>query len=1410
MIKGFYNENDFYTNNYWNTKFFDELNSKLQSLANLKANTDKIKSLSKIYWDLNDSANLDQVEKNEKFIDFYKQLFTALGFNWSPVKRQTLEGKYYFTVDAVKENEKTHLLLVLTNNKESGSFDSVAFQLADLNFDENEEFDDRELTDIISEELESETGPKWIVVGSLDGLFLIERTKWAFGRFIKIDFKEVFSQIDESVYLSLYGLFAKDVLAPSSGSSIHQEFDDNSHRYAFEVTTKLREGVREAIELLINEMIFAKKEAHQEYLKKDKEANEYAKELSHDALFYVYRLIFLLFLESQGEDSELLPLKSEIYRHGYSLEKLLEVAFKKIQEGTNEFEGTFIQESLEKIFDLIYNGFTPKRASDLIAKDLSSTGFLVTGLKSDLFDPDKVKHLKGVKLRNGVLQVILQKLSMADMKEGKKTRKARVSYSNLGINQLGAVYEGLLSYTGFFAKEELYELTQVKKGKDDDSDDADSGDDADDAPAKVQKIDPDKIYLAPKSLVEKYKKDKKYKLTDKHFVLDPETGHPVTHKKGSFIFRMAGRDRQKLASFYTPESLTKCTVKYALKVLFENKKTLEELKKVKILEPAMGSGAFLNEAVNQLADKILELEVKQEPTKLKTPKERQKRLWDIKYDLISNNVYGVDLNPTAIELAKFSLWLNCIGAGKEPPKFENRLKVGNSLIGARFKKNADGIYPWLMLNQGMLDYGKKLAEYDLDGADKIKKFREAFLASELHTSDEEIATAQKKAECIFNDLIEGKNFEISYSKLKLCSDLWCCAFFLNADDLKFYFKDHRNLLNTMLKVLNDGVGVLAKETKVVLDRISSTERFFHWDIEFGKEISQGGFDLIMGNPPWVVVEWQDALYVSDYNIMPLVLKLNAAGTRKFVEELSDAYITSGLSDQFKRVTGYSKMLETSFYKDLASIPKNTYKTFDVLSFDLLNKDGAFGIIQEDGALEDKAGPNFREILFGRFRYHFQFQNERKLFAEIGNAKRFSVNIFGCYKKPPSFFHIGNLFVPTTVDECFNSDGSGVVPLVKDSSSNWETRGHLRRIISIEKNRLKTFGKFLNDEDSIAPRFLNLHSDALMTVVDKISKLNDTFETFAGGANNCIGSEMFHETGAQDKGYIFKSIVNGKNISQTPDSIGSLVLSGPHINTFSPLSQEAQKEFKSKFSYDSLDLNVIADNFIQRALYSTQIDEKKMDSLFPKLQEKPFRSYFRLITRCMINPTNERCMFSSIIPPGVNHIHGLSSFAVTDESLIPIFCGVSGSLIIDGLQRLQNKTHFFTNDFRNVPLVKDGKYLKSIGRRALSLNGLTVFYSDLWKKCDSFKEDDQLLNGKKLQGFGLSYKRGNALREVIDRSQAAIEIDSLTALHYGLSVEELVQMYQILFPVLSMYDRKEGVDRRSKLIEAYSFFEKRGW
>ncbi|NCC26452.1 MAG: hypothetical protein EOM25_14830, partial [Deltaproteobacteria bacterium] len=293
----------------------------------------------------------------------------------------------------------------------------------------------------------------------------------------------------------------------------------------------------------------------------------------------------------------------------------------------------------------------------------------IAALKSHLFDPGRTPLMRKVRFRNHVLQKVIELMSLSRGGSGRGAQRGRISYAQLGINQLGAVYEALLSYKGFFAKEDLYE---VKK-------------------AGEQPSELDTAFFVSVNDLPKYSENEKVFNQD---------GTLRVYPKGTFIYRLAGRDRQNSASYYTPEVLTKCLVKYALKELLKDT-TADDILNLTVCEPAMGSAAFLNEAVNELAEEYLARKQAELGEQL-SMEEYGPALQRVKMYLADNNVFGVDLNPVAVELAEVSLWLNTIHQGGLVPWFGNQLVCGNSLVGARRQvfssaslKSNPALGPWL-------------------------------------------------------------------------------------------------------------------------------------------------------------------------------------------------------------------------------------------------------------------------------------------------------------------------------------------------------------------------------------------------------------------------------------------------------------------------------------------------------------------------------------------------------------------------------------------------------------------------------------------------------------------------------------------------------------------------------------------
>lgn len=613
--------------------------------------------------------------------------------------------------------------------------------------------------------------PRYVILMGLKQWLLLDRYKWPNNRLLRFDWTEILDRKDPYTLQATAALLHRNSLAPDQGASLLDGLDENAHKHAFGVTEDLKYALREAIELLGNEAVRQLRQKAQEskqgfYTGKDA-VN--AGELSLECLRLVYRLLFMFYIEARPELGYVPIQNSDIYAKGYSLESLRDLELVQLNTPSAR-DGKYFDATLRRLFSLIAHGCGIESQTKLLAGSAKEV-FALAPLDSKLFDPAATPLLNQVLFPNHVWQRVIRLMSLSTGKSGRG--KGRVSYQMLSINELGAVYEGLLSYRGFFAAEDLYEVQPEPKGKkssqgnndDEEDDDSENGDNDDNGGGTSTDM-LETAWFVPASRIEEYKTSERVYDTD-------ENGHKVLRKypRDTFIYRLAGRDRQKSASYYTPQVLTRCLVKYALKELLKDK-TADEILTLAVVEPAMGSAAFLNEAVNQLAEAYLE--GKQSETKRRIAHEHYAReLQKVRMYIADRNVYGVDLNPIATELAEVSLWLNAIygepaEAGQPPkparvPWFGYQLFAGNSLIGARrevYKTNllrprakpvwheqaprrlnpqapgphldreSDEMYHFLLPDPGMASYSDKVARslYPEDFK-RLKEWRKAFTKS---------------------------------------------------------------------------------------------------------------------------------------------------------------------------------------------------------------------------------------------------------------------------------------------------------------------------------------------------------------------------------------------------------------------------------------------------------------------------------------------------------------------------------------------------------------------------------------------------------------------------------------------------------------------------------------------------------
>ncbi len=595
--------------------------------------------------------------------------------------------------------------------------------------------------------------PRYIILVGFKEWLLLDRYKWPNNRLLRFDWTEILDRKETYTFQAAAALLHRESLAPEQGASLLDGLDENAHKHAFSVSADLKYALREAIEILGNEAVKQlrqKAQASKQGFYTGKDAVN-AGELSLECLRLVYRLLFMFYIEARPELGYVPIQKSEIYAKGYSLESLRDLELTPLNTPASR-DGSYFDDTLRKLFRLIGEGTDGGQKEHLFAGSEKEV-FLLAPLDSKLFDPAATPHLNQVTFPNYIWQQVIKLMSLSGGR-----RSGRVSYQLLSINQLGAVYEALLSYRGFFAPEDLYEVQpEAKKSRvvsGDDEDDDDAGEESGGESTDIM----ESAWFVPKSRIDDYRPGER--------VHDTVDGHKKLrmYPRDTFIYRLAGRDRQKSASYYTPQVLTRCLVKYALKELLKEK-SADDILSLTVVEPAMGSAAFLNEAVNQLAEAYLEK--KQFELKRRIPHEQYTvELQKTKMYIADRNVFGVDLNPVATELAEVSLWLNAIYGeqvepGKQPkaarvPWFGYQLFAGNSLIGARrevFKssllkkgshplwydaaphrldpqspvRQPNEIYHFLLPDPGMANYKDKVAKqlYPPDFA-RLKAWRTPF------------------------------------------------------------------------------------------------------------------------------------------------------------------------------------------------------------------------------------------------------------------------------------------------------------------------------------------------------------------------------------------------------------------------------------------------------------------------------------------------------------------------------------------------------------------------------------------------------------------------------------------------------------------------------------------------------------
>ena len=596
-----------------------------------------------------------------------------------------------------------------------------------------------------------------------------------------------------------------------------------------------------------------------------------------------------------------------------------------------------------------------------------------------------------------------------------------------------------------------------------------------------------------------------------------------------------------------------------------------------------------------------------------------------------------------------------------------------------------------------------------------------------------------------------------------------------------------------------------------VQQITDEQHFLHWELEYADIFNyHGGFDLILGNPPWVKPDWNETGLLSDFQPMFAVKNLPATKVAELRNETIEKYnLREPYLSEYETMTGSKNFLNALCnYPDLLGMKANLYKCFLPQAWMINTKHGVSAFLHPEGVYDDPAGGKLRREIYARIRDHFQFINELRLFADVDHHTKFSINVYGEALPAPTFKHLANLFTVTAIADSFQNSA---VPVsgIKDDQDQWNRAGHPDRIIPVTQKELELFAK-LYDEPGTPfqeARLPAIHATQLTNVLEKFA---DFQLHMANLTEDYLATQHWNETIDQQNRTMRRE-------TQFPADAEHMILSGPHFFVGNPFYKTPRFPCRLNSDYDTIDLTEMPPDYLPRTNYIPDCDMAEYRRRTPycpwdiqedvttqqKVVNRRVTDYYRIISRRMIGSASERTLIPALFYKDAGHIDTCFSIAFREVSLLISAFSTFLSLPIDFFVKTTGKTDARGDLFSLFPIVKNDNRLIL---RALLLSCLTEAYADLWHGawCDDFAHDVWAKNDPRLPQTVFceltpDWKWETPLRTDYARRQALIEIDVLVARALGLTLEELCSIYRIQFPVLKQNENDTWYDQQGRIV-----------
>lgn len=464
---------------------------------------------------------------------------------------------------------------------------------------------------------------------------------------------------------------------------------------------------------------------------------------------------------------------------------------------------------------------------------------------------------------------------------------------------------------------------------------------------------------------------------------------------GTFaLTTMAGNERKTTGSYYTPTSLISCLLDSALDPVLDEaaRKGEAAILELKVCDPACGSGHFLVAAAHRIAKRLASVRTGDEEP---SPEATRVALRDV----VSRCLYGVDVNPMAVELCKVSLWMEALDPGRPLNFLEAHVKCGNSLLGTTIA----------LMNEGVPDDAFKALEGDdKEVAKALRKQNRSEREGQLTLEDltgglvESLEAEAEALEETADDTPEAlhekeRRFAAigaleAYARARLSADAWCAAF------VQRKTTGAPRITTGVVRRVASGGGV-PDDVADEMRWLAREYGFFHWEVEFpqvfGRDV--GGFDVVLGNPPWERVKLHEKEFFASYP--EIAGARNAAARKALIAALEedDPPLHASWLAALRKADGESHLVRVSGRYPLCGRGDiNTYSIFAELMRSLLAFRGRVGCIVPTGIATDATTQFFFRDLVdsGTLVSLLGFENEAFIFRDIHHATKFCLLTIG--------------------------------------------------------------------------------------------------------------------------------------------------------------------------------------------------------------------------------------------------------------------------------------------------------------------------------------------------------------------------------------------------------------------------------